>query len=123
MRVFGRVLAVLLLIGALGALGYATWNSGYQQGIVESAETTADVVVTAPYYPGAWGFGFFWIFKVFFVLLFIGLIARFIFGPRRWGHHRWGPGGPNEGSRSKMEERLAEWHRDAHGERAPPEGH
>ena len=123
MRVFGRVLAVLLLIGTLGALGYATWNAGFQQGIVESVETTTEVVVTTPYYPGFGAFGFFWIFKLFFVFLFIGLIAKFIFGPRRWSHRGWGPGGPPESYRSKMEERLTEWHRDAHDERAPPEGH
>jgi hypothetical protein len=40
MRVFGRVLMVVLLLGAIGAVGYGVWNAGYQQGLVETVETT-----------------------------------------------------------------------------------
>ena len=121
MRVFGRVLLVLLLIGTLGALGYGVWNSGYQQGIVKSVESTADVVVTIPYYPGLYGFGVFdLIFKVFFAFLLFGLIFKFFFGWRYWrGHHNGSPVGPGHADyRSRMEDRMKRWHDEAHG--APP---
>lgn len=117
MRVFGRVLLVLLLIGTLGAIGYGVWNAGYQQGLVETVETTADVVVTAPYYPGLYGFGVFGlIFKLFFVFLFFGLIFKFFFGRRYWREHHGGPGHDNY--RSMMEDRMSRWHDQAHG--SPP---
>jgi len=118
MRVFGKVVLVLLLIGTLGAIGYGVWNAGYQQGLVETVETTADVVVTTPYYPGLYGFGVFGlIFKIFFVFLFFGLIFKFFFGWRYWRRHHDGHGnGPgSDHYRSKMEDRMNRWHDEAHG--------
>ena len=121
MRVFGRVLAVLLLLGALGALGWGIWNAGYQQGLVETVETTTDVVVTAPYYPGFfYGFGAFGlIFKIFFAVLLFGLLFKFLFGWRYWRGHYKGEGG--EGYRSHMEDRMKRWHDEQHGRRPPPD--
>ena len=118
MRVFGRVVLVLLLIGTLGAIGFGVWNSGYQQGLVETVETTTDVVVTAPYYPGLYGFGVFGLmFKIFFAFLFFGLIFKFLFGWRYWRGHHYGPDdGPGRGHyRSTMEDRMTRWHDEAHG--------
>jgi hypothetical protein len=64
------------------------------------------------------GFGIFGLFfRILFLFLIIGLIARLFFG-RRWG---WGPGPYwgrdwQEGHTSPMDQRLAEWHDRAHGE-------
>ncbi|MGB7860568.1 MAG: hypothetical protein WBM90_08735 [Acidimicrobiia bacterium] len=118
MRLFGRVVLVLLLVGTLGALGYGVWNAGYQQGLVETVETTADVVVTAPYYPAIYGFGVFGlIFKAFFAFVIFGLIFKFFFGWRHW--HRRGDDEGNGFYRSRMEDRLGHWHEQAH--RSPPQ--
>jgi hypothetical protein len=114
----------VLVLGALGAIGYGLWQTGYQQGLVENG---AEIVVpgpgvgVGPYWHGGWGWGFFGIFRILFLILIIGLIARFFFGPRHWG---WGPGpyryGPWD-DRQAVDERLSEWHRQAHDEN-PPEG-
>lgn len=117
MRVFGRVLLAVLLIGAIGALGFGVWNSGYQQGLTETVQTTADVVVAAPYYPGLWGFGL--IFKLFFAFLLFGLIFKLIIGRRYWRSHRGGDVGYGP-PRAHMEERMRRWHDEAHGT-SPPE--
>jgi len=123
-NIIGAVLITILVIGALGAIGYGLWQTGYEQGLVE---TGAEVVITSPgpaVGPGwqagwGWGWGFFGVFRILFLILIIGLIARFFFGPRRWG---WGPGpyryGP-WGEGVPPDERLSEWHREAHGERPP----
>jgi hypothetical protein len=115
MRVFPRVLLIVLLIGLIGAVGYGVWDAGYQQGLTETVESTTDVIVTAPYYPGFWGVGL--VFKLFFVFLLFGLLFKFAFGWRRWGGHHMGDG-PG-GHRARMEGRLTEWHDAAHRE-APP---
>lgn len=121
MRVFGRVLAVVLLLGVIGAVGFGIWNSGYQQGLVETVDATTEVVVATPYYPGYYGFGVFGlIFKIFFAFLFFGLIFKFLFGWRHWRRYQSGPGagpGPDH-YRSTMEKRMKRWHDEAHG--APP---
>jgi hypothetical protein len=122
------VLLTVLVLGALGAIGFGVYQIGYQQGLVE---TGAEVVVnTTPGYhpglwgPGLWGFGFFGIFfKILFFFLIIGLIARIFFGPRRWG---WGPGPYwgrpwHDGQNSPMDQHLSEWHDRAHG-KEPPAG-
>jgi hypothetical protein len=113
----------VLVLGALGAIGYGLWQTGYQQGLVENG---AEIVVphsgvaVGPYWHGGWGWGFFGIFRILFLILIIGLIARFFFGPRRWG---WGPGPYRygRGTSSAVDERLSDWHRQAHDEN-PPEG-
>ncbi len=112
MRTFGRVFVSLLLIGAIGALGYGVWNAGYQQGLVETVGATADVVVTAPYYPGYYGFGVFGLmFKIFFAFILFGLLFKVLFGRRHWRHY--GMDGPDH-YRSKMESRMTRWHEEAH---------
>jgi len=34
--VIGTILATILILGAVGAVGYGLWNSGYQQGAIVS---------------------------------------------------------------------------------------
>ncbi len=122
-NVIGAILATILVLGALGAAGYGVYQLGYQQGLVE---TGAQVVVNGPgYYPGLWGFGVFGLlFRVIFLFLVFGLIARLVFGRRRWG---WGPGPYRgrgyDGHDSPMEHRLDEWHQRMHDPgRAATEG-
>lgn len=126
-NVIGAVLITILALGVLGAVGYGLWQTGYQQGLVESG---AEVVVNTPGpigpgWDGGWGWGFFALFRILVLILIIGLIARFFFGPRRWGWgppHRYGPWG----DRDAMEARLSEWHRHAHddgsSDRSPERG-
>jgi hypothetical protein len=125
-NVVGTVLITMLIVGALGAIGFGLWQMGYQRGLVE---TGAEVVVnTGRTMQGWWGpgwgfgFGFFGLFfKVLLVFLLFGLIARFFFGPRRWG----GPGPYwgrdwHEGQSSPMEQHMTEWHDRAHGNQPNP---
>ena len=126
-NVIGTVLITVLVLGALGAIGLGVYQIGYTNGL---AETGAEVVVNnaLPAFHGWWGwgpgigFGFFGIFfKIFFVILIIGLISRFFFGPRRWGPPGpyWG-GGWHDEHRPAMEERLDDWHQQAHQKASPP---
>jgi hypothetical protein len=115
-------MAVVLLLGLLGLVGYSVWSAGYNQGMVAAAGTAETVVPAPGYYPGYWGFPGFWgfglIFKAFFAFLIIGLIIRFTFGWGRWGGYRGGywRGGPwPEHREQMMEDRLARWHDQAHG--------
>lgn len=123
--VIGTVLITVLVIGALGAIGYGLYSVGYTQGLAQDASR---VVVNAPrmVHPGAFwghgfgiGFGFFGIFfKILLFALIIGLIARLFFGPRRWGYGPgpyWG-GGWHDGTAHPAEQRLNDWHQKAHGE-------
>ena len=124
-NIVGTVLITLLIVGALGAIGFGLWQMGYQRGLVE---TGAEVVTrTVNGIHGWWGpgwgigFGFFGLFfKVLLFFLLFGLIARFFFGPRRWG----GPGPYwgrdwHEGEGSP-EQRMTEWHDRAHGSQPNP---
>lgn len=119
--VVNAVLVTVLAIAALGAIGFGVYQIGFQAGLVESG---AEVVVNTHrgFGPGwvghgfgAGGAGIFWLMLrvLFFVALF-GLIARLVFGPRRWG---WGPGpywGGYQGPHHPTDDRLSEWHDRAH---------
>ena len=84
-RFFGGILATILLLGALGAVGYSIFQSGYQRGLLQSADSVTPVV----YYPGGWGFGVFGLFfGVLFLFMVFGFISRMIFGRRGWGNGR-----------------------------------
>jgi hypothetical protein len=127
--VVNTVLITLLVIGALGAIGFGVYQIGFQAGMVENG---AEVVVNHRGFDPWWAghgvglpaAGIFWIFvRVLFFVLIFGLIARLVFGPRRWG---WGPGaywGGHPGPGHPMEDRLSEWHDQAHrGQTEPDEG-
>ena len=119
-NVIGAVLITLLVVGALGAIGFGLYQIGFQQGLVENG---AEVVVNRVHDGlrgvgwGGWGFGFGFfglIFKVLFFFLIFGLIARLFFGPRRWGPGGyWGGREWHEGPHP-MEQRMTEWHKEAH---------
>jgi hypothetical protein len=121
-NVIGTVLITILILGALGAIGFGLYQIGFEQGLVESGEVAANrirPVVHDGWWGPGWGFGGFGVFGLFFRILFffliIGLVARLFFGPR-WGRGPYWGRDWQYGHTSPMEERLGEWHDRAHGE-------
>jgi hypothetical protein len=119
-RNLGSLLAGLLVLVLLGAIGVGIYDAGLQQGIAQSANLPAGAV---PYYGyGYHGFG--WgggllglIFPILFLFLIFGLVRAAFRGGRGWGHHgygygpgRWGQG-PAAGDRNQW---VADWHRRLH---------
>ena len=119
-NVIGTILMTILVLGALGAIGFGLFQIGYQQGLVETGTEVVNRAgrVFHPGWWGGWGFGgigFFGLFfKILFFFLLFGLIARLFFGPRRWGPGPHGPGYWQEGHTSSMDQRMTEWHDNAH---------
>jgi hypothetical protein len=117
-----RLLAILLATVIVGGGIYAAYNTGFDDGAV-AATVAADsdagtVVVPVDTFRGPYGrhggFGFFPFFPILFLFLIFG-----IFRPWRWGgppRGGWGGGGGWGPPREMMEERLSEWHRQAHNE-------
>jgi len=103
---WGAFVVSILTLAGLGVGGYAVYQAGYRQGLLEDA---GEVVVHGyGYFPG---FGIF--FGFIFLFFLFGIIGRFFFGrpwrgggygPRRWDHQEGNP----------MEKRLEEWHEKAH---------
>ncbi|HEY7737464.1 MAG TPA: hypothetical protein VIC63_00315 [Candidatus Limnocylindria bacterium] len=130
MHFFLRFLAFLLLVGLLIGGGVAIYNAGVSAGIasdigtaVASGDPGPVTVVTSPYVqPWGWGWGggfFGFLFAIFLLFLFFGLL-RAVFGWGRWGHHRdWGDpgsGGGYPGRYSGYRSHMEEWHREQHAE-------
>lgn len=121
-KTIGTVVITILVVGALGAIGFGLYQTGLQQGMVENG---ADIIVNRGRdgFRGGWwgpgwgaGFGVFGlILKVLFFFLIFGLLARLFFGPRRWDGPYWA-GRWEEGHTPAMEERLSQWHDKAHGD-------
>jgi hypothetical protein len=122
-----RVIAALLLVGVLVAIGAGVYNAGVSQGLAQNVTAVASgaPAVAYGYYPGfvghwGWGFGFFGIFFwILGIFLIFGLLrAAFGWGRGGHGYGRWGghgPGGWNQpGSGDPRREMLDQWHRDAH---------
>lgn len=114
MRWFSLVwLAVTAAIA--GVASYFSYQAGLAAGLATKLPAGA-----APYYPygpgfgwgGGWGFGFpvFGLFWLLFVLFIIFWVIR---GVARGGH-RGGPGGGPD-----REQRLRDWHRQAHEQDRP----
>lgn len=117
-----RILAVVLAAVLVGGGVYAAYSTGFDNGAhaatVAGDNSGTDTVVPVDSWrsPYGWhgGFGFFPFFPILFLFLIFG-----IFRPWRWGGGpgrgwngpgRWGP------PREMMEERLTEWHQQAHNE-------
>ena len=117
---FARVLATLLLIGLIVAIGAGVYNAGVSAGLTEAAQQAiasgdATPVVPVygygygPYVHGPFGWGFFGIFFWIFGFFLLFALLRAVFGWGRWGGR--GPRGPNGWSGSH---RAEEWHRELH---------
>lgn len=117
--VLGVLLAIFLIVGAVGVGVYA-YNVGVTQGMVDSGKVTPPVA-PAPYaypfagpfffHPFGWGFGFLsCLFPLLFFFVIFSLIRLVIWGPRwGWRHHRhWDH---DEGNVPPM---VEEWHRKMH---------
>jgi len=118
-----RILAILLVTVIVGGGLYAAYTTGFDNGAVAATVAgdnagTGTVVVPVDGFRGPYGwhggFGFFPFFPILFFLLIFG-----IFRPRRWsgGPGRgWNGGGGWGPPREIMDERLSEWHKQAHNE-------
>ena len=103
-RGFGFIwLAVTALIA--GVASYFSYEAGVSQGLATKLPAGA---ANLPYWYGPhWGFGFgFGFFGFIWFLFLLLLIVGFARGMGRWGRH----GGRHLG----YEERMREWHRQAH---------
>lgn len=104
-----RTILVLLVVGAIGLVGY---QIGVSQAIVTQVPAAGAVPVPYPYWygPHFFGFGFFGLlFPLFFLFLFFGLLRAAFGGHRggRWGDGRWMSG----------RERMEQIHRELHGDK------
>jgi hypothetical protein len=120
-RGFGLIGLVVTAI-LLTIVGVIAYNVGWSDGV--ATHLPAGTEAAAPYYYGYgphWGFGvvgflgFFWFLFVLFI--FFGLLRFAFFGRRNWGGGGWGyKGGHGYGMPSGIDERMKEWHKQAHGE-------
>jgi hypothetical protein len=123
-----RLIAALVLVAVVAAIGYFAFQAGVAQGspITIEAPSGETAPMPYPYYGWGWGgpfhhrpFGFgFGIFGFLFVLFlfFLALRAlRFLFWGPRWGGgpHQHGPWGRWENGVPPM---FEEWHKRAHGQ-------
>jgi hypothetical protein len=122
---FARVLASLILIGLIVAIGVGVYNAGVSAGLAQTVVDPSGAPVT--YYPGpyvwhGWGFGifgiFFWILGIFLIFALLRAILGWGRwsgrGYRDWSHRPNGYGGPRE--------HFEDWHRRAHEPGAPDGG-
>ena len=128
---FGRFIALLLLVGLLAVVGVNVYNAGVTAGInsdignaIASGAPIPAGYVSGAYLAHPWsGFGFGgFLIGIFFLFLFFGLL-RAAFGWGRYGgHHGYGKwdGSRRDWSGHPLHDRFEAWHRDQHGEAAPP---
>ena len=113
------LLVTVVIVAVVGVIAYqAGWSDGFAQ---HAPATGAAAPAGYPYYYGPHFFGFGWIFGLLFFLFFLWVIFRlagFAFWGMR-GMHGWGYGG---GWHQYREERMREWHRQAHGEQPSTPG-
>ncbi len=128
--IIGLVLT-LIVIAVVGVIAYQVgWSDGLAQHLPASTDGGSTAVAPYPYAYGWYGgpgfFHFGWIFGLlfflFFVFLFFRIVAFGLFGGwrRGWGYGRgWGMHGGG-GIPPAIDERMKEWHRQAHGEAPAP---
>lgn len=116
-----RLLAILLAAVIVAGGIYVAYEAGFDNGAIAAnaaGDNSAGTVVAVERFRGPYGwhggFGFFPFFPLLFLFLIFGLIRpwRWGGGPGRgWnGPHAWGP------PREYIDERLNEWHKQAHNE-------
>jgi hypothetical protein len=111
---FARSLAVLIILGVVGLIGY---QIGIGQNI--AAQLPAAGAPVAYYgYPYHFGFGFLgFLFPLFFLFLIFGLLRAAMWGGRGWGGgHKYGYGRGPWGS-DEARSRIEELHKELHGEK------
>lgn len=125
---FARALLALLVIFAIGLVGY---QIGVSQNIAAQLPAVAapgGVPVAYYGYPYHWGFGFGFLgflFPLFFLFLLFGLMRAAFGGHRGWkggygAGGRWGNSGSGDWSRGGWadgRERIEALHRELHGDK------
>jgi hypothetical protein len=125
-RGFG-ILGLVATLVLLAVVGFFAYQVGYSDGFAQHAPAgTTPALAPYPFYYG--GFGFFhfgWIFGLLFFLFFVFLLFRIVAfgiwgGPRHRGGWVYGGvwGMYGGGIPPAIDERMKEWHRQAHGEPA-----
>jgi hypothetical protein len=122
-RGFGLI-GLLFTVILLAVVGTIAYNVGWSDGV--ATHLPSGTAVAPPYYygygPHFWGagvgiFGFFWVLFILFILF--GLLRFAFFGRRYWGGG-WGSGRGigygHHGMPPAMNDRMQEWHKQAHGE-------
>ena len=121
MRIFWRVLVVVVLVAAIVGLGAYAYNLGMAQGIAQKITLPAGQSAPVPYmyyghpFFGA-GFGLLGCLIPLFLLFLVfgSMRALFWHGPMGWRHmHRRGWDWRDENSKD-VPPFFAEWHRRAH---------
>src|SRR5256714_6951215 len=116
---FLGLLVTIAIVAVVGVIAYqAGWSEGFAQNAPQAGSTAAPAGYYPYYYGGPHFFGFGWIFGLLFFLFIVWLFFRFAFWGARMGRG-WGPGGwkgHGGGVPPAIDERMREWHRQAHGE-------
>jgi hypothetical protein len=130
MRIFWRIIALLVLIAAILGIGFYAYNIGMAQGVAQNVTSQAGGSVPVPYmqyWPHPFGFGYGFGFLGCLIPLFLlflafgSMRALFWHGPMGWRHHMYrGPWGWRHGDDAEKGKDVPpffdEWHRRAHGE-------
>jgi hypothetical protein len=125
MRIFWRIIVVLVLVAAILGIGFYAYNVGVNQGLAQQVTAQAGGTVPVPYpyywphYGFGFGFGFLGCLIPLFLLFLVFGSVRALFWRGPWGWHRHMPHGPwgwrREGNKD-VPPFFEEWHRRAHGE-------
>jgi uncharacterized membrane protein len=100
----------LLVIGTMAGVEYWAYNAGLDHGLANAhAAAGGTPVVAWPRW--GFGFGFFPLFPIFFILLWVFLLRGLFWRGRSWGR-ACGYGYRSGGVPPQFEE----WHRRAHGQ-------
>lgn len=108
------LIAAILIIVVGGAMAVGAYDAGLAQGAAQIAAPAGAVVPAVAYYSPHWGYGFFpfgFLFPIFGLFLFLGLLRAVVGGGRGYGHRGWYA----DGDRG-VPGRVEDWHRRAHGE-------
>jgi hypothetical protein len=112
-----RIAITLLTAASLAAVGFYAYNLGLAHGIAVSGHALTAPWAGSPgaFWPGPWGYHFFFPFSpLLFILLWV-LVLRGLFWRGPWGHHyQW----------MSVPPAFEEWHRRAHAQSGttPPSG-
>ncbi len=129
-----RLILIVILIGAIAALGAFAYRSGVTYGLAQNVDWEAAQGGTSAYHPmirsfpyRAAGFGLFhFLGGLFFFFLFIGLLRMIFFPFRHYRHFRAGGfhGGVGPGrcwNGKAVPPMVEDWHRRMHEEKSDSE--
>ena len=124
MRIFWRIIVLLVLIAAILGIGLYAYNAGMAYGFAQKATAQGGQSVPAPYpyyWPPFFGFGYGFGFlgcliPLFLLFLVFGSMrALFWHGPMGWRRHmHHGPWGWREENEKDVPPFFDQWHRRAH---------